>query len=254
MMWIDTIFRYIFIIIDESHHTTMPPDPFGRAIRDHYLGDRDVPLIDRDGDETREHSIERWYFGEHSEDAWRDAWMEGPLLDIGAGAGRDTLYYQEQFETIAIEVSNHLVETMRDRGVRDARLANMFDLCGHFDRDRFRSAHSIGTQVGLAGSIAGVRQFLSDLAYVTTPDAAAILDNYAPEREHTKDVFAFRDDLMPGLAYRVYHEEYEGEVGETLMFRLFSVDRLREATVGTQWEVTEVKYEETQWRAILEKP
>ncbi|XVH33259.1 class I SAM-dependent methyltransferase (plasmid) [Haloferacaceae archaeon DSL9] len=231
----------------------MSTDLFGRAIRDYYHGNQETPLIDRDGDETREHSIERWYFGEHSEDAWRDAWMEGPLLDIGAGTGRDTLYYQEQFETVAIEVSEHLVEVMRDRGVHDTRLVDMFNLRSHFDRDRFRSAHSIGTQVGLAGSMAGVRQFLDDLAYVTTPDATAVLDNYAPEKESTKDVFAFRDDPMPGFAYRVYHEEYEGEVGEALLFRLFSVGRLREVTIGTPWEVAEVTYGDTQWRAILEK-
>jgi len=228
-------------------------DPFGRAIRDHYLGCRDEPLIDRDGDETREHSIEQWYFGEHSEDAWRDSWMEGPLLDMGAGVGRDALYYQDQFETVAIEVSEPLVKTMRDRGVRDARLADMFAPREHFSRDRFRSAHAIGTQIGLAGSMAGVRQFLCDLAFVTTPDATAVLDNYAPENEATTEVFAFRDDPTPGLAHRIYHEEYEGEVGRTLLFRVFTVDRLREATVGTPWEVTDAKYSDVQWRTILTK-
>lgn len=231
----------------------MVTDPFGRAIHDHYFGNRDESLIDRNGEEMREHSIERWYFGAHSEDAWRDSWMKGPLLDMGAGVGRDALYYQEQFETVAIEVSERLVEILRDRGVRDARIANMFTLRDHFERNRFRSAHSIGTQVGLAGSMAGVRQFLADLAFVTTPDATAVLDNYAPEKEPTKDVFAFRDDPTPGLAYRIYHEEYEEEVGQTLLFRLFSVDRLREATIGTPWDVANVTYSDVQWRAILEK-
>jgi SAM-dependent methyltransferase len=231
----------------------MGHDPFGRAIRDQYQGKREEPLIDRDGDETREHSIEEWYFGKHDPEAWRDSWIEGPVLDMGAGAGRDALYYQEQFETTAIEVSTHLVKTMRDRGVRDARLANMFKLRDHFSRDRFQSAHSIGTQVGLAGSMAGVRQFLGDLAFVTTPDATAVLDNYAPEKELTKDVFAIREDSTPGFAYRVYHEEYKGQTGETLLFRIFSVNRLREATIGTPWEVTTVKYSDVQWKAILEK-
>ena len=252
-MQIDTVFHYDFITIAGVYHTTMPIDPFGRAIRDHYLGSREEPLIDRDGDETREHSIKKWYFGEHREDTWRDSWMEGPLLDMGAGAGRDALYYQKQFETVAIEVSEYLVKTMRDRGVRDARLVDMFNLRDHFSHDRFRSVHSIGTQVGLAGSMAGVRQFLNELAFVTTPNATAVLDNYAPENEPTKDVFAFRDEPMPGLAYRIYHEEYKGEVGRTLLFRVFSVDRLREVTIGTPWEVTEVKYSDVQWRAILEK-
>lgn len=228
-------------------------DPFGRAIRDHYWRNREEPLIDRDGDETREHEIEAWYFDEHDTEAWRDQWIEGPLLDLGAGVGRDTVYYQEQFETIAIKISEHLVETMHDQGVTDARLGDMFSLRDRFDRDRFQSAYSIGTQVGLAGSIDGVRESLRDLAYVTRPRATAVLDNYAPELEATKESFAYREDPKPGFAYRVYHTVYQDQVGKTLLFRLFSVDRLREATIGTPWNVVATKYGDVQWRAILQK-
>lgn len=228
-------------------------DPFGRAIRDHHRGERSEPLLDRDGDEVREHRIEEWYFGDHDADAWRDQWLEGPLLDMGAGVGRDALFYQERLETVAIEVSEHLVETMRDRGVEDARLADMFALREHFDRDRFRSAHAKGTQIGLAGSMPAVRTFLADLAHVTTPDATAVIDNYAPELEATPDAFGYRADPAPGLAYRVYYLEYEGEISRTLLFRLFSVDRLREATIGTPWEVVATNYRDVQWRVALAK-
>lgn len=231
----------------------MTPDPFGHAIRDHYLGEREERLIDRDGTETREHKIEEWYFGDHQDDAWRDAWMDGPLIDLGAGVGRDALYYQEQFETVAIEAIEPLVKTMQDRGVADARLADMFSLTQFFDRDRFRSAQAIGTQVGLAGSMAGVREFLADLAYVTTPGAAAVLDNYDPHTAAAEDVFAYRADPTPGLGVRVYHEEYEGEVGPTLLFRVFGVDRLWEATLGTPWTVAKVSFRGDQWRALLQK-
>lgn len=231
----------------------MGVDPFGCAIRDYFLGEQGEPLIDRDGERTREHAIEEWYFGDHSDDAWRDRWMDGPLLDLGAGAGRDALYYQERFETVAIDVSEYLVETMRDRGVNDVRCADMFSLREYFDRDRFRSAHSIGTQIGIAGSMEGVREFLDELAYVTAPDATAVIDNYDPEKAATADVFAYRDDPAPGLGYRIYHEVYDGDVGRTLLFRVFSVDRLREATIGTPWEVADARYGDVQWRAILEK-
>jgi hypothetical protein len=175
------------------------------------------------------------------------------LLDVGAGAGRDSLYYQKRFETVAVEVSDFLVDLMRERGVEDVRLADMFSLRESFGRDRFRSAHAIGTQVGLAGSMDGVREFLADLAFVTTPDATAVLENYAPELAATADAFGYREDAAPGLAYRVYHCEYEDAVGRTLLFRLFSVDRLREATVGTPWTVVEARYGDVQWRAVLEK-
>lgn len=229
------------------------PDPYGRAIRDHYLGVREEPLIDRDGATTREHRIEHWYFGEHAAGAWRDQFLDGPLLDMGAGAGRDALYYQTQFETVAIDVSEHLVQTMDDRGVEQAIQADMFDLTTTFPPDRFQSAHAIGTQVGLAGSMAGVRRFFEDLAVVTTDDATAVVDNYIPGPEAIDSVFAYRDDAAPGLGYRVYHEVYEGEVGRTLVFRIFSVDRLPTAVAATPWSVTDVSYGETQWRAVLQK-
>jgi hypothetical protein len=228
-------------------------DPFGRAVRDHHLGERTEPLVDRDGDETREHAIEEWYFGTHETGAWRDQFLSGALLDMGAGVGRDALYYQERFETVAIEVSDLLVETMQDRGVADARQGDMFALREQFDRDRFRSAHAIGTQVGLAGSIAGVRRFLEDLAHVTTPDATAVFDNYAPERAAAGGILGYRADPEPGLAHRVFHCEYQGDIGRTLLFRLFGVDRLRAATVDTPWTVVATSEGECQWRAALAK-
>lgn len=238
----------------------MAADPFGRALRDHYLDAQQEPLIDRDGDETREHSIAEWYFGEYQRDEWFESWLDGPLLDMGAGVGRDTLYFQDQFETVAIEVSEHLVQTMRDRGVDDARLANMFTLREHFERDRFRSAFALGTQVQLAGSMQGLRRFLGDLAVVTTHDATVVLHGYAPELERTTDIFAYREDPAPGLAYRIYHCEYDGEIGRTLLFRLFSIDRLRETTIGTPWGVAEASYghpesedDSNTWLAVLTK-
>lgn len=239
----------------------MASDPFGRAIRDHYLDDRQEPLIDRDGDETREHKIEEWYFGAYERNEWLESWLEGPTLDMGAGVGRDTLYFQDQFETVAIEVSEHLVETMRDRGVDNPRLGDMFSLREYFDRDRFQSAFAFGTQVQLAGSMTGLRQFLSDLAFVTTDDATCILHGYAPELERTAGIFAYREDPAPGLAHRIFHCEYDGAVGRTLVFRLFSVDRLREATVGSPWTVAEATYgrpgteedSSTWWAAITKE-
>ncbi|EMA45511.1 hypothetical protein [Halococcus saccharolyticus] len=231
-------------------------DPFGRAIRDFHRGEQDEPLLDRDGEKIRNHPIEEFYFGtfdpESEAGAWCASWLDGPLLDMGAGAGRDVLYFQEQFETVAIEVSERLVETMCERGVRDARVGDMFALCETFDRDRFGSALAIGTQLGLAGSMQGLRRFLGDLAFVTTSDASAVLDGYDPNYEG-EDLLGYRPDPTPGLAHRVLHFEYEGEVGETLYFRLFSPDRVREAAVGTGWSVAEVRADTGYYRLALTK-
>src|SRR5699024_7796895 len=145
--------------------------------------------------------------------------------------------------TVAIEVSDHLVETMNERGVRDTRRADMYALRDTFERDRFRSAFAWGTQLGLAGSMQGLREFLDALAFVTTPDGTATLDCYDPDRGDLGDMLGYRADPTPGLAHRVMQFEYEGDVGETLLFRLFGPDRLREATSDTDWQVAEVAYD-----------
>lgn len=238
------------------------PDPFGRAIRDFHRGEGDEPLYQCGDGYGREHPIEAFYFAPFDPDARPEhRWLlegldlDGPVLDMGAGAGRHARHLQERTETVAIEPSEHLVTTMRERGVDDARRGDMFGLTHQFDRDRFRSVFAIGTQAGLAGSMDGLRAFLSDLAYVTDPDGRAVLDCYDPDGEGASEMSGFRADPTPGLAHRVIHFEYEGDVGPTLHFRLFGPDRLREACVGIRWTVADVRYgdEGVHYRAALAK-
>jgi len=223
----------------------MSTDAFGRAVADQFHGDRGEPLLQRDGAEVLEHPIEEFYFGEFSAETeggeWLAARLDGPLLDMGAGAGKHALYFQERHETVAIEPSASLVALMRERGVEDARQENMFTLRETFDPDRFQSALAFGTQLGLAGSMDGLRRFLGDLAAVTRPDATAVLDSYDPETEGTEDLLGYRADPTPGLAFRVMTFEYGEEADDILLFRLFSPDRLAEATIGTDWELVETR-------------
>lgn len=71
----------------------MNEDPFARALRDLHFGTRREPLLQCDGDEALEHPFEAFYLGEFdpSTDCGRflERWLDGPLLDMGAGVGRD---------------------------------------------------------------------------------------------------------------------------------------------------------------------
>lgn len=234
-------------------------DPFPQALYDFHFDDQTSSLRYRHGNETWDADIEL-YFQEYasSENTWLNSWLDGPLLDMGAGVGRHTLYFQNQFETVAIEHHESLVETMHDRGVKDPRCANMFALRDTFERDRFSSALAIGTQVSLSRSMQGLRQFLGDLAYITTSDATAVIDGFDPDHEQTMEKRGYYDDPTEGLAHRIIQFEYDGTLGEPWLYRLFTPDRIREATVGTGWEVAEVKYGSDGWahnyKIALRKP
>lgn len=236
----------------------MGSDPFGRAIRDFHHDDQSEPLLQFDGEDSEQHPIEQFYFEPFTpqgDEGWIEIHLRGPLLDVGAGAGRDALYFQDRFETVALEVSQHLVSLMNERGVADARHGDMFALPAQFDADRFESALVRGTQLSLAKSMRGIEEFLADLAEVTTPAATAVVDSYDPTDGRASDLLGYRDDATPGLAYRLTNFEYEGDVTETLLFRLFSPERLRDAAAETAWAVDELRRssESAYYMAALQK-
>ena len=188
-------------------------DVFARALRDWYHDEFEGPLRYRDGEETVEHDPAGYF------DPWEPdggpflATVGGSVLDLGAGAGRQALAVQEDADVVPIEPSGALVEVMRDRGLANATQGDMFSLREAFDRDAFDAAYSVGTQVGLATSVAGLRAFLGDLAHVTTEDATARFDGYDPDHERTRDLIGFRDDPARGGAYRIVQYEYDGVLG-----------------------------------------
>lgn len=187
--------------------------------------------------------------------SWVADWLTGPLIDVGCGTGDHALFYQDRVETVAIDVSPALVEVSRARGVRDARVADMFRLAESFRDDRFAGALVNGTQLGLGGSLHGVSAVLAELAAVTGSEARAVVDEYDPDAPAASELLGFRPDPTPGLAHRLFHFEYEDEVGPTLHFRLLTPGRLREACDGTGWRVVDVRYgdENCYYKARLEK-
>lgn len=233
-------------------------DPFGQALLDEYRGTREQPLCQRDGEEVLTHPVEDFYFGSfesESDSDWIESWLAGPLLDAGAGSGRDSLYFQQQFETVALEISDALVTLLSERGVENVRQGNMFRLREQFERDRFHSVLALGTQVGLAKSMTGLTALLSDLAYVTDAEGTAVIDCYDPSYGDADEMLGFRPHATPGLGFRVIRYEYGELIGDTLLFLLVCPEKLREAAIGTDWSVAEVRrpHDAYHYRASLSK-
>jgi SAM-dependent methyltransferase len=224
-------------------------DVFARALVDFHRDDRQGQLRYRDGDETVEHDVSGYFepWDARGADSFLET-VDGRVLDLGAGAGRQALAVQEGADVVPIEPSDALVAVMRDRGLANATQGDMFSLREGFDRDAFDAAYSVGTQVGLAKSVAGLRAFLDDLAHVTTPDATALFDGYDPGHERTRDLIGFRDDPARGGAYRIVQYEYDDVLGKPWLFRLFTREELREATTGTDWTIREIRSSDGDWR------
>ncbi len=98
----------------------------------------------------------------------------GRVLDIGAGSGCHALALQQRgLSVTAIEVAPELVEILRARGVRDARLATWMDL----ESEPYDTVFVMMNGVGLAETLAGLRPFFRRLRELVRSDGQVLADS-----------------------------------------------------------------------------
>jgi SAM-dependent methyltransferase len=160
-------------------------DAFGAALRDCFF---EQPLasplvLEFDNGIVSPALPPNWFLQPESEwDAperrMLSAVTSGPVLDLGAGAGRHSLLMQERgYEVTAIDVSPGAVEVCRLRGVRDARVA---DLTQPPADHRWRAVLLMCGNLGLAGGWDETRDLLTRLAQICTDDAVLVADTVDP--------------------------------------------------------------------------
>lgn len=161
-------------------------DAWGRALLDQHVG-RYVPRLELETDAGEVTAAMRpeWFFRGFDDWDWWDRELltpitAGPVLDLGAGAGRASLWLQERgIEVTAVEASPLAARVCRLRGVRDVRVGDL----NNPPADRPWSAFLLLCgNLGLGGSRQGIRQLLSRLAAIAAPDAVLIGDTVDPGR------------------------------------------------------------------------
>lgn len=137
-------------------------------------------MLEVDGGDVGPAMHPEWFFRPF--DAW-DWWerellsevRDGPVLDLGCGAGRAALHFQELgLEVTAVDTSPGAVEVCRRRGVVDARVGDLNDPPG----DRVWGAVLLLCgNLGLGGSWPRNRALLRKLAQLSSPAAVLVGDS-----------------------------------------------------------------------------
>jgi SAM-dependent methyltransferase len=160
-------------------------DAFGTALRDYVLG-REAPTpltMEFDNGVEAPALPPEWFFQSPAqwdapERSVLSAVTSGPVLDLGAGAGRHSLFMQDiGFEVTAIDASPGAVEVCRLRGVRDVRLA---DLTEPPTDKQWTAVLLMCGNLGLAGGWDDTRGLLRRLAEICAEDAIIVADSVDP--------------------------------------------------------------------------
>lgn len=142
----------------------------------------------------------------------------GRVLDAGAGSGCHTLALQELgLEVTALDISPLSVRTMRERGVRDARLLNLFD---PQLSERFDTILLLMNGSGVIGRLSRIDAFFARMRTLLQPGGQILMDSsdlkYLYENEDgTYDI----DPTAPyygEVDYRMMYSLIRGEVFEWL--------------------------------------
>jgi len=200
-----------------------------------------------------------WFFADHSD--WAEPeraafeYVQGRVLDIGAGAGRHSLAVQRRrLEAVAIDISPGAVEVCRGRGVRDARLlplAGIDESLGTFDTVLLMCGN-----FGLAGSAEETMALLKRLHSLTDPGARIVLDTVDPYVDNDEADLAYLDrnrerGRMPGqVTIRI---RYRGLATPWYDLLCVSASELEALVEGTGWHAIMLQEDGADVYAVLEK-
>lgn len=99
----------------------------------------------------------------------------GSILDVGAGSGCHALALQEMGkEVCAIDISPLSVEVMKQRGVNNARLVNLFD--GQFV-DTFDTVLMLMNGSGIIGRLENMPAFFQRMKQLLRPGGCILMDS-----------------------------------------------------------------------------
>ena len=180
----------------------------------------------------------------------------GRVLDVGAGAGRVALHFQEKgHEVVAIDASAGAVEVCRRRGVRDVRLCRIEDVdeaLGIFD-----TVVMYGNNLGLLSSRTKAPRILRRLHRITSDRARVLgecLDPYegAPPEHLAYHERNRRRGRMGGqIRLRI---RYRDIATPWFDYLFLSEDELRKLLDGTGWRIARMIRDDTpMYVAVLEK-
>ena len=224
------------------NHST---DAFGAAIRQYQKDGSAKEVIERNDGYISSNDL-RKYFDRYSD--WNDcdrsiiAHAKGRILDIGCGAGRHSLYLQEQgFDVLAIDSSPGCVAVASDRGVSNTQTLAIENL-QHVHKPPYDSVLLLGANLGLLGSKSKGRRILKSLTSITSPAAQIIgtTNDYSqttdPKHLAYHQYNRNRKRLLGTATIRVRWSEY---ISEWFDYVLFTKEDLLDTLRGTSWELAE---------------
>lgn len=240
-------------VIDEAS------DAFGQALLDHHEGHHGPALLlESDDGSVRTADLQpEDFFLPHGAWLWweRDAIANatGAVLDLGAGAGRHSLYLQGLGHRVtAVDASLGCVSVCRAQGVADVRLADINEMRPD---GRWDTVLLMCGNLGLGGDWDPTRRLLRVLVGMTRPGGCLIGDSVDPTSEDPDDIAYEERNRRSG--YHRGHVKLRLHYGDLVTPWWHQLNlpptAIEELVEGTGWTLEEMMGDEEGYAVVLRR-
>lgn len=209
-------------------------DILGEALVDYYNGVDYPLLVNNKYGEPEEMPIEV-FFREKEDltDLEKTAisYCKGTILDVGSGAGAITVMLQENFDITAIESSEGACQVMKELGVRNGIIGDVFDYQG----ENYDTLLLLMNGIGIVGELNNLDNALRDFSSMLSDDGQILLDS--------SDIsYLYEDVDKPVNKYfgqLSYQYAYKDQLGEWFEWLYVDIKTLKEHAdkAGLQVEI-----------------
>lgn len=138
---------------------------------------------------------------------------QGRILDVGAGSGCHALALQEMDkEVCAIDISPLSVEVMQKRGVKDARLINLFD---ETFVETFDTILMLMNGSGIIGRLSNMPDFFQRMKRLLRPGGCILMDSsdlrYLFEEEDGSFLMDLAGDYYGEIDFQMQYQEIKSD-------------------------------------------
>jgi SAM-dependent methyltransferase len=183
--------------------------------------------------------------------------VKGKVLDIGCGAGRHSLYLQEQgFDVTGIDNSPGAIEVCKLRGLKKAEVLPVED-ADKLPENYFDTIIMFGNNFGLFGSSENAKKILEKFTRITASEARIIAGTLNPYKTEYPNHLEYhelnrRRGRMPGqVRMRI---RYERAVCKWFDYLFVSPEEMQEILKDTDWQIREfIAPEDLHYFVVIEK-
>ena len=142
----------------------------------------------------------------------------GRILDVGAGSGCHALALQEMGKDVcAIDISPLAVEVMKQRGVNDPRLINLFD---ETFSETFDTILMLMNGSGIIGRLNNMPEFFQRMKRILRPGGCIFMDSsdlrYLFEEEDGSIVIDLAGDYYGEIDFQMQYKDVKGDTFDWL--------------------------------------